>query len=178
MRTSPEGCADVLIRSTDLDWTKFSCQNVLRMRELFPEAGDETIARYLTARGDDLQKATVQYKRAQERSYQQPLTRASFEDIDTGLYVRGVDKQGRPILVFATRKRDQKSAENKVNSAVNSAETALLAFFIEHVIRRMAPNVTKYTLLVDRTGGSDGAVVALVRHVAEFQPPCLTLTSI
>jgi hypothetical protein len=59
MRTSPEGCADVLIRSIDLDWTKFSCQNVLRMRELFPEAGDETVARYLTARGDDLQKVDI-----------------------------------------------------------------------------------------------------------------------
>lgn len=70
--------ADIDIRSKDIDPTKFSVENVLKMREKFKdnyidrekrndksrpysqtEVTDETIARYLLARNDNYDKASA-----------------------------------------------------------------------------------------------------------------------
>jgi hypothetical protein len=145
--TKLEGPSTLMIKSQDIDLKKFSESNIVEMRKRFPDVYDDVLARYLIARNDDLEKACEQYNRALDwKAKHYPVLKVNcLKEVNSGkLYVRGVDKEGRPLLIFRSRFSFPKTRDLE--------ETAkMLVWFAEHLQRRLPSHLTKYTLLMDRT---------------------------
>ncbi|KAJ1442075.1 CRAL-TRIO domain-containing protein [Ochromonadaceae sp. CCMP2298] len=153
---------DIVIKSKDVDRTKFSDENLLKLKELYPSMEWSELARYLIARGS-VEKATEQIQRAlawKDKNW--PCLKSScLTEISTGkLYVRGVDKEGRPLLIFRSRFSFPKKR--------NLEESArMLVFFAEHIVRALPDDLSKYTLLFDRTEHKgENTDMELMKHVA------------
>jgi hypothetical protein len=145
---STNGPTTLVIKSKDIDITKFSESNVVTMRGQFPGLDDQVLARYLIARNNDLEKACEQLTRALNwQALHCPVMKSSCQkEIASGkLYVRGVDKEGRPLLVYRSCKSFP--AERDLEECGR-----MLVWFAEHVKKRLPPHLTKYTLLIDRVG--------------------------
>jgi len=145
---STNGPSTLVIKSKDIDITKFSESHVVTMREKFPGLDDQVLARYLIARNNDLEKACEQLTRALNwQALHCPVMKSSCQkEIASGkLYVRGVDKEGRPLLVYRSCKSFP--AERDLEECGR-----MLVWFAEHVKKRLPPHLTKYTLLIDRVG--------------------------
>mmetsp|Transcript_9398 Transcript_9398/g.15466 ORF Transcript_9398/g.15466 Transcript_9398/m.15466 type:complete len:302 (-) Transcript_9398:643-1548(-) len=139
--------SDIVIKSKDIDRSKFSDENLLSMRSKFPGLTDETLARFLLARNNDLEKAAEQCQKLvtwTENEY--PVLKSScLKEIKTGkLYMRGFDKEGRPLLIYRTRFSNPK--ERDIEEAAR-----MLVFWGATVTKALPEDMTKYTLLVDRT---------------------------
>lgn len=155
------------IKSKDINLKKFSAENVIKMRESFPGVEDDTLARFLIARNNDLTKAIEQYSKLIEwRAKSYPILKSSCaKEIDSGrIVVRGVDKEGRPLLIFRTRFSNAKvrHLEDSVKMCVWWAET---------IIKELPDDKSKFTVLVDRSNHkNENADIDLVkRAAAEFQ---------
>lgn len=162
-----EGPTTLVIKSDDIDKTKFSESNIVKMRERYVGLNDDILARYLLARNDDYDKACEQLERALKwKADHFPILKAScLKEINSGkLYVRGVDKEGRPLLIFRSRFSFPKDRDLEESAR-------MLVWFAEHLQRRMPPNMSKYTLLIDRVGHKgENTDMDLVKHVsAAFQ---------
>jgi len=158
-----DGPSTLVIKSQDIDINKFSESNVISMREQFPGLSDDVLARYLIARNNDLAKACEQLNRALDwQALHCPVMKSScMKEISTGkLYVRGFDKDGRPLLIYRSCKsfpleRDLEECGR------------MLVWFAEHVKRRMPPQFSKYTLLIDRVGHkSENTDQELMKHMS------------
>lgn len=137
----------VVIKSKDIDLKKFSIENLIELRATYPGVDDETLARFLIARENNLQKAIEQYAKVVTwRSLHYPVLKSScMKEINSGkFYVRGVDKEGRPILIF--RVRFSNPSERDIQEAGR-----MVVWFTEHVIKRLPEDKTKFTVLMDRT---------------------------
>lgn len=143
-----EGPTTLVIKSKDIDIHKFSESHIITMREKYPGLSDDVLARYLIARNNDVVKACEQLDRALAfKAANFPILKSScLNELNTGkLYIRGVDKEGRPLLVYRSCKSFP--AERDIEEAGR-----MLMWFAEHVFKRMPPHLSKYTLLIDRVG--------------------------
>lgn len=167
-----EGPSTLAIKSQDIDLNKFSESNIIKMREKYPTLSDDVLARYLIARNDDVVKAIEQLQRALEwKAAHYPILKAScLKEINSGkLYIRGVDKEGRPLLVY--RSRNSFPADRDLEEAAR-----MLVWFAEHLQRRMPGTMSKYTLLIDRVGHkSENTDMDLVKHVSSQFQVCTAL---
>jgi hypothetical protein len=157
----------IVIKSKDVDRSLFSDANLLAMRGAFPGMEDEALAKYLIARNDSVEKATEQLKKAVEwKAEHWPVLKSScMKEVTSGkLYMRGVDKEGRPLLIFRTRFSFPKERDLEESAR-------MLVFFAEHVMRALPDDMSKYTLLVDRTDHkSENTDMDLMKHVSsQFQ---------
>lgn len=164
---STDGPTTLVIKSDDIDKTRFSESHIIKMRERYAGLNDDILARYLIARNDDYAKACEQLERAlQWKAQHFPILKTScLKEINSGkLYIRGVDKEGRPLLIFRSCCSFPKDRDLEESAR-------MLVWFAEHLQRRMPPNMSKYTLLIDRTGHkSENTDMDLVKHVsAQFQ---------
>jgi len=164
---SNDAPSTLVIKSQDIDVTKFKEKYIVKMREAFPGINDDTLARYLIARNGDATKAIEQLQRALEyKALHYPILKSTcLKEINSGkLYIRGVDKEGRPLLIY----RSKKSFPN--DRDLDEA-ARMLVWFAEHVQRRLPGNMTKYTLLIDRVDHkSENTDMDLMKHVsAQFQ---------
>ena len=152
----------MVIKSKDIDLNKFSEENLILMRNAYPGVCDDILARYLIARNNDFEKASEQYTRAMNyrREYFPILKTSCLKEISTGkLYIRGTDKEGRPLLVFRSRMSFPKERDLEEASR-------MLIWFAEHVSKRMPANMSKYTLLIDRTEHkSENTDMDLLKHL-------------
>ena len=161
------GPSTLVIKSKDIDVTRFKEKYIVAMREKFPGVSDDILARYLIARNCDIPKACEQLQRALDwKAAHYPILKEScLKEVNSGkLYIRGVDKEGRPLLVYRSR--------NSFPNDRDLEESArMLVWFAEHIQRRMPETMTKYTLLIDRVGHkSENTDMELVKHVsAQFQ---------
>lgn len=154
----------IVIASTDIDPSKYSAANLLKLREAFPELPDEALARYLIARNNNLQQATEQLTKAEKiRLDMFPVLKsACLKEMKIGkLYTHGFDKEGRPLLIWTSRLH---SAKDRVLE-----ETGRLAiWWTEYIIRNRLPaDKSKYTVLIDRTNfTNENSDIELIRHLA------------
>lgn len=170
-----DGPSTLAIKSQDIDVNKFSELNIIKMRETFPGVCDDVLARYLIGRGDDLAKACEQLQRAIAwKAAHYPILKSQcLKEVNSGkLFIRGTDKEGRPLLVY--RSRNSFPADRDLEECAK-----MLVWFAEHVQKRMPPNMTKYTLLIDRVGHKgENTDMDLMKHVsATFQVPYKHLVS-
>ena len=169
-----EGPSTLVIKSKDIDVAKFSENNIVKMRASFPGLNDDILARYLIARNDDLTKACEQLQRAIEwKAAHYPILKAScLKEINSGkLYIRGHDKEGRPLLIY--RSRNSFPKERDLEECAR-----MLVWFAEHIQHKMPDTMTKYTLLIDRIDHkSENTDMDLMKHVsAQFQVVPFTLS--
>lgn len=157
------GPSTLVIKSNDINVTLFTEAKLVKMRERFPGQSDDTLARYLIARKDDYELACAQLDRAISwRAAHYPILKSTFmKELSTGkLYVRGVDKEGRPLLIYRSRLSFPKTRDLEECARMN-------IWFVEHIKRLMPNNMTKYTLLVDRTEHtSENTDIELMKHLS------------
>jgi len=157
----------LVIRSQDIDLNKFKEKHIVKMREAFPGVSDDVLARYLIARNGDSVKAIEQLQRALDyKALHYPILKSTcLKEVNSGkLYIRGTDKEGRPLLIY-------RSKNSFPNDRDLEEAARMLVWFGEHVQKRMPPNMSKYTLLIDRVGHkSENTDMELVKHVSsQFQ---------
>lgn len=162
--------SDIKITSTDIEADKYSVSNLLEMRNRFPGREDEELARFLIARKDDLEKASEQLqKRINFEASFLPVTKDDCgEEFNAGkLYTYGVDKEGRPIIVWAVR--NNIAATRDMDKLVKT-----MVWWVEYTARKvLPPNISKYTILMDRSSfKQENADMDLMKHVAATLQVC------
>ena len=79
------------------------------------------------------------------------------------IYSHGVDKEGRPILIISAAKHNPK------NRSIEELAKAIL-WMIEIHIKRIPENLSKYTILLDRTNaGTKNQDVAFLRRFSKIE---------
>jgi hypothetical protein len=137
----------LVIRSNDIDRSKFTEANHRDLKAEFPHVDDDTIARYLIARDNDLFMANELLTKAEKwRSINYPILKQDcLGELGKGkFYTHGVDKEGRPLFIVHGIRHDPK------NRNIEELAKATL-WMVEQVIKRLPDNKSKYTVLMDRT---------------------------
>jgi hypothetical protein len=138
---------EIDIKSRDIDRSMFSEENFRALKGQFPNCTDETIARYLIARNNDLDKATELLTKAELwRSKQYPILKQDcIGEFRKGkIYTHGFDKEGRPLYIVRAANHDPSDRDIE-----ELAKCAL--WWAELVCSRLPDDKTKYTILIDRT---------------------------
>lgn len=94
------------IISTDIKLPPAQMQKFRAIKSKFPDESDETLARFLIGKGMDVEKASEQLAGHIEwRSTNWPIKKANcLNELATGkLYSYGVDRDGRPLIIFSPR---------------------------------------------------------------------------
>ena len=151
------------ITSVDIEPEKHSLENLQRMRDAFPGVLDEELARYLIARSNNYEKAhAFLTKVIRWKSQHWPvLQRTCGKEFNIGkLYVRGVDKEGRPLIIWHSRLNDP--------SVRDLEEVGRLSmWWAEYAIRKAMPdNKSKFVFLVNRVGQTQGDM-EMVKYTAQ-----------
>ena len=126
----------------------FSTKNLKTLREQYPNIDKETLKSHLISKQDDVEqanKSVAKYVSWKLANY--PILKSSIiNELNTGkLYVRGVDREGNPLLIFCSRYNFPK--ERDLEQSVK-----MCAWMVQHALNR--PPGKKYTLLLDRTNHS------------------------
>lgn len=141
---------DLEIKSIDIDRKLITIENHNALKALFQHLDDDTIARYLIARNNDLTKSTDLLTKAQNwRNKHYPvLKRDCIEDMKTGkMYVHGTDREGRPLLFFRTNLHDPSTRD-----IATTARNAI--WWMEYAINKLPDNKSKITIILDRDGAA------------------------
>lgn len=136
------------ITSIDIEPEKYTLENLQLMRDAFPGSPDEELARYLIARKNDLEEAKAQLIRRKTWAVQNlPITKAMCgqEFLPGKFYLHGVDKAGRPLLIW--RVRFNFPATRDMDKLCKT-----FCYWTEAAIRALPPQYSKYTVLMDRSG--------------------------
>lgn len=156
---------EIVIRSADIDRVKFTDENHHSLKSQFPHLDDDTIARYLIARNNDLGKATELLSKAERwRAMHYPILKQDcMNELCKGkVYTRGVDKEGRPLLIVHAARHDPKN-----RSIEELCKVAL--WMMEHIIKRLPDDKSKYTILLDRTdAGVFNQDIEFTKHFAKL----------
>lgn len=158
------------LKSADIDKGEFSEESLRQLHSDFPLESLDTLARYLIARKDDVKAAAEQLRRAQtwQEKHSPILKRQCIGEIRKGkVYVRGVDKEGRPLLVITSRLHNPN--ERDVHEML-----LMTLWFTEIAIARMPPHMTKFTVLIDREGyehAGDSEFMQLLSEVFQVTLP-------
>ena len=98
------------VKSTDILQLqhKFTAQQLSEFKALYPGVNIETLCRFLIARSGDVAKASLLFDnhlrwRGDIASYPVSKSDAARELAIGKLYVRGVDKEGHPLVVYRSR---------------------------------------------------------------------------
>lgn len=153
------------ITSTDINPDKYSISNLEAMRVAFPQCEDEELARYLIARNDDLDKAKAQLQKALDwRAGFFPIMKEDCGDeFQAGKLISyGEDKEGRPVMFWNARLNigSERDLEKLAKTVV---------WWTEYTIRRMPPQYSKFTILMDRVGFTrENADMDFAKHVSSI----------
>eukprot|EP01039_Chlorochromonas_danica_P007570 gene7572-8370_t len=151
------------ITSKDIDCSLFSAENHGKLKTSFPEVDDTTIARYLIARNNDLERAKEFLGKAlQWRSRRWPVLKEECVNaLKKGvLFVHGHDKEGHPILHVNPYLHDVNTRDIE--------ETAKAAmWWMEYAISQLPEDKSKFTILINRSGGGNGDI-EFSRHFSKL----------
>jgi hypothetical protein len=160
------------ITSVDIEPEKYSLENLQRMRDRFPGVPDETLARYLIARSDDFEKAQAFLQKVMRwKSQHWPvLQRTCGKEFSIGkLYVRGVDKEGRPLIIWHSRL-------NNPNERDLEEVGRLCMWWAEYAVRKAMPeNRSKFVFLVNRCDQQQGDM-EMIKYSAQRFQVCLNFS--
>jgi len=163
--SQPTTITDLTINSTDINKSLFTIENHNALKTLFPDYDNDTIARYLIARNNDLTKSTELLTKAHnwKAKHAPVLKRDCLPELTTGkLYCHGTDREGRPLLIFRSCFHDanNRDIETMARSVLWWAEIAL---------RRLPDNKTKFTVIIDRDGaGMANGDIEFIRTFASL----------
>jgi len=139
--------SQIVIKSKDIDRSKFTDEKLRKMKEHFPHLDDDTLARFLIARNNKLKLAVPLLQGAESwRSLHYPILKMDcLEILSKGIMkMRGVDKEGRPLLVVTSKLLNPKERD------LEEMARAVI-WWAEHAIRALPDDKSKYTILFDRT---------------------------
>jgi hypothetical protein len=140
----------------DLDTSRFTKKKLIAFQKEFPDIPLEELARYLIGKNDHLKQAEQQLRRALEKreELRLPILKSSvMNEMSTGkIYCHGVDKEGRPVLVWIASK-------NCVSKRNLDETMRLLIWWAEYTMReKLPPGKSKVTVLVHMDGTSNDNV--------------------
>lgn len=147
MSAFPTSVDDLDIPSKDVNRSKFTIDNHNELKKSFPQLDDTTIARYLIARNNDLEKATELLTKAQKwKAARYPVLKADCTDeLSIGkMYTHGVDKDGHPLLIFRGTLHDPKTRNLE-------SMARMVLWMTEQTIARLPADKSQFTILFDRT---------------------------
>lgn len=144
------GFSDLQIMSKEIDRSKFTDSNLIKMKETFPHLDNDTLGRYLIARNNNLEKSTEMLQKSELWKFTHSLILK--EDIKVPfnkgiVYVRGTDKEGHPLIVIRNRLNFPDMPDISME---DKAKTVL--WWVEYAIAQLPDDKSKFTILVDRTG--------------------------
>lgn len=119
-----------------------------RLKKLFPDEPDESVARFLIAREYNVEKAADQLGSfISWRSTYFPIYKTDLlKEISSGvIYVHGQDKEGHPLIIYSPRIHNPK--ESSLEQQVK-----LSMWWMHVAMSRLPADKSKFTLLIDRTG--------------------------
>lgn len=155
---------NVHLKCSDIDRSRFSQPNFEALKEHYPSKDNDTLARYLVANNNDVDKAIAQLKRADELSKefaQIGMSRCVTEIAKGSAYVHGHDKEGRPLIIVHARLHDP------VNRDVKESVLMTL-WWTEQAISKLNDEHSRFTILLDRDNcenAADTEYMKLLAHV-------------
>lgn len=165
METPSERTTHAIIKSKDINRDLFSLENLNVLRTLFPSLSDDTLARYLIARNNDLAKSTELLTKAMAwRATHWPVLKQDcINQINKGvMYQHGYDKEGRPLLIL--RAKFHNPSERSIEEL---AKTVI--WWTEQVLAKLPNDKTKYTILIDRSdAGLNNQDIEFSRHFSKL----------
>jgi len=140
--------ADVNITSRDIPRDKLNLDALRALKQSFPQEDDNTLARFLLARNNNIDQATEMFtNHLQWRRDNLPVFKADcMEELSKKkALVHGFDKEGHPVIYFRAKYNDPWA---------RNLDDALRAFIwcLEVAIARMGPEVSKVCIVIDRNG--------------------------
>jgi len=154
--------SNAIIRSTDIDQSKFGNDEFQQMKAAFPEETDEVLVRFLIARNNNVAKASemlaahIEWRRANW-----PILKSScLNEISKGkAYVHGFDKEGHPLLIY--RVRFNVASDRDVDEMGR-----MVMFMLATAVNAMPDDKSKFTILFDRTGFEQkNSDIEFMRHL-------------
>jgi len=142
--------AELNIKSNDINQSLITIENHNALKALFPNLEDDTIARYLIARNNDLAKSTELLTKARNwREKHIPVLKRDAEsELNVGkLYIHGTDREGRPLIYFRSCLYDPNTRD--IDKMARS-----VVWWMEMAIKRLPDDKTKFTVIIDRDGAS------------------------
>lgn len=152
------------VEYSKLDLTTFK-SNVIVLTKKYPEFSLDDIGRFVIARKNDMGEIINMINQYKEKkaTIQFPIVKSMIQnEFPIGkMYVHGVDKEGRPLLVWVTRLHNYKTRD--LDEVMR-----LFYFWTEHIIQRILPsNKSKYSILIDRSEhGDDNSDTELVKRLS------------
>ena len=144
---------------------KYSKSLIEEIKKSFPEESDETIARFLIARNGDHVKARDMMQEHMAWRVENPpvLKESCLGEICKGkVYAHGKDKEGHPLVLYRPRFNDPDKRDLDEMGR-------MVRWWAGVIISNMPPEITKCTILVDRTGASNPDVQFLRQFASVFQ---------
>ncbi len=157
--TERKDISELEIKSIDINRGAITIENHNALKKLFPEVDDDTIARYLIARNNNLEKSTELLTKARTwRAKHMPvLKRDVIPELQTGkLYVHGTDREGRPLMIFRPSMHDA-----NVRDMETMAKSVM--WWTEYAISKLPDNKTKFTVILDRDGAGWGQDIEFLK---------------
>lgn len=148
--SQPTSLSELKIKSIDIDKNLITVENHNALKAQFPHLDDDTIARYLIARNNDLEKSTELMTKAQAwRNKHFPVLKMDgVSEMSNGkFYVHGTDREGRPLLFFRGCLHD--SSTRDVETMARAA-----VWWMEYACRKLPDDKTKITIIMDRDGAA------------------------
>jgi len=149
---------------TDLNASKYTKEQFEEFRKLFPEVDTVTLARFLIARDGDVAKATELLKGHLEwkKTNWPPLKSSCLTEFKKGRsYVRGVDKEGHPLIIFHSYLHDPKDRDLEELGR-------MVVFNMETALSRMPKGKTKTTVLINRMNTTHSADMEFMKHFTKI----------
>jgi hypothetical protein len=150
------------IKSKDIDPAKFSFDNVVYLRGVFPNVDDDTIGRFLIARNNNREKAEALLGTTEKwRSHHFPILKQDcMNELRRAMtFSYGFDKEGRPMMIFVTRRNDPKTRD------LEEMGRACI-WMTEDAIRHLPDDKSKFTILFDRTDmGMDKEDITFLKNM-------------
>lgn len=157
--------ADIVSKDIQALSAKYSKSLIDELKKDFPQESDETIARFLIARNGDHHKAREMMQAYIEWRVDHPqvLKETCLGEILKGkVYLHGKDKEGHPLVHFRPRFNDPDKRDLEEMGR-------MVRWWADLVIAGMPPEITKCTILVDRTDVQTPDLPFLRAFASEFQ---------
>eukprot|EP00598_Pedospumella_elongata_P010771 CAMPEP_0184991298 /NCGR_PEP_ID=MMETSP1098-20130426/36208_1 /TAXON_ID=89044 /ORGANISM="Spumella elongata, Strain CCAP 955/1" /LENGTH=690 /DNA_ID=CAMNT_0027516699 /DNA_START=87 /DNA_END=2160 /DNA_ORIENTATION=+ len=152
------------LKSTDLNKSKFTEENVVKLRDQFPHLDDETLARYLIAQNNDIAGAAKKLLKAEDlkTEYWHIKKSQCINEIITGTaYLHGTDKEGRPLLVLHARLHDPDKRDLK-------EMIQMTLWWTEQALSKLPADKSQFVILLDRDNCENALDTEYLQKVAEI----------
>lgn len=163
MTTERTNISELEIKSIDIDRSLITIENHNALKALFSDCDDDTIARYLIARNNDLAKSTELLTKAKAwKTKHMPVLKRDFlPELQGKIYVHGTDREGRPLLIFRPSLHD--AATRDLETMAKS-----VMWWAEYAVSKIPDNKSKFTVIIDRDGAGWGQDIEFLKSFTKL----------